>query len=303
MPLLRCLSRGRRSFVASLVFVAIASCSGEPVEREPIGSIEQAVCDGTTAGDWSGFPLGDGTSNKFQCVHGVGVFYTTRFAVPRLAASNPTNNGNCQALGACNLWVTPANHPSPTYWNRYAWGTEPVQTYDLVVYPPPTTALGFGHVASVDHVSGGTLYVMDMNWNSAPDSFKYRKATCAHTIARTPYGFYRLKSLEPAKPPPTSTDAGSDADAQAPDSAIVISDGAVADSGSRDIGPTPDDPDTGDATVPLDVQGSSCSAARLATSDGEGAVALVLAVAGVLVLRRRIAHGSNVTPQSTMSTV
>ncbi len=141
--------------------------------EEEVESVEQALWDGTTAGDWTGFPAGDGKSTIYQCVHGVSVFYSAHFkGVPRIAASYDKDTGNCRAFGACNLWVTPANHPTASLWNQYAWGSEPPQMYDLVVYPPATSALGYGYVASVDHVSGGKPHVMDMNWNSAPDSFK-----------------------------------------------------------------------------------------------------------------------------------
>jgi hypothetical protein len=179
---------------AGLIGALAASALGcqapeETSPGEPIGEIAQAAC-GSASGDWSDFPEGDGT---LQCVGGVRQFYQKKFKITVPPASGGPV-GSCAKYGACNLWVNPANRPDPAKWNRYDWGTKTPQTYDMVVFPP-TGSNAYGHVASIDHMKGSKLFVMDANWSP----WKGHKAACVHDVGSyKPYGFYRLKSLEKA---------------------------------------------------------------------------------------------------------
>ncbi len=288
---------------STFAFSSVGCASGAPSPEngeDDLGSTQQAVCDGTTKGHWSLFPAGDGVSSTNQCVHGVSVFYTAKFGVPRLAASYSKTVGNCLGYGACQMWLS--SHPNPALWNRYAWGTETPQTYDLVIYPPSGSAAGYGHVASVDHYKGGVLYVMDMNWNAPPEGYRYRKSTCAHTVSRTPYGFYRLKSLEPPKTPPKpTTDAGTDAgadtgkhdaDVDAASDALVDAHEANDSASEADTGEPPVEVDSGDleageAGPEGDLQGGTCSVEDVGGDSGSHVAWIALAAAAVLISRRR----------------
>jgi hypothetical protein len=186
-------ARGVGRLLLGLPLLLAGGCASEepaaPASGEEIGTVEQAAC-GTASGDWADFPKGDGT---LQCVGGVRQFYDKKFnAFVPPASGGPV--GNCAQYGACNIWVNTANRPNPKEWNRYDWGSKKPQTYDMVVFPP-TSGNAYGHIASVDHVSsGGVLYVMDANWSP----WKGHKAACVHDVGSyKPYGFYRLKSLEP----------------------------------------------------------------------------------------------------------
>jgi MYXO-CTERM domain-containing protein len=175
---------------SSLTILAMVGCSTADVddpEDEDLGTATEAVC-GPASGNWSSFPAGNGT---LQCVGGVRQFYKAKFNVTVPAASGGPV-GSCKQYGACNIWVNPANRPSPSTWNRYKWGATPAHTYDMVVFPP-TASNGYGHIASVDHMKGSSLFVMDANWSP----WKGKKAACVHDVGTyKPYGFYRLKSLD-----------------------------------------------------------------------------------------------------------
>ena len=185
-----------------LAIASLVGCSSRGDEVDPaaapdgdeaIGTVSQGVC-GTSTVSWSAFPAGNGSQ---QCVTGVRQFYQNKFGtfVPP-ASGGPV--GVCARFGACNIWVNPANRPSAAVWNRYAWGTKTPQAYDMVVFTA-SSAHPYGHIASVDHYSAGRLWVMDSNYSP----WAGRKAACVHdTAGHTPYGFYRLKSLEPATTPP-----------------------------------------------------------------------------------------------------
>jgi hypothetical protein len=176
------------------MWLLLGGCAVEPGAEgaapgagESVGVVEQAAC-GSATGDWSGFPQGDGT---LQCVGGVRQFYANHFnAYVPPASGGPV--GNCAKYGACDYWVDPSDRPDPANWTRYDWGSTPAQTYDMVVFPP-TSGNAYGHVASVDHMEGNTLFVMDANWSP----WKGHKAACVHDVGSyKPYGFYRLKSLD-----------------------------------------------------------------------------------------------------------
>src|SRR5439155_15444451 len=80
---------------------------------------------------------------------------------------------------------------------------------DMVVFPP-ISGNAYGHIAAVDRVDSGGLWVMDDNWNLD------QRKSCAwggnvgwvHNGTWTPYGFYRLKSLEPAASGPSDAMTG-----------------------------------------------------------------------------------------------
>jgi hypothetical protein len=189
-----------RALAASLTVLAVAAatvlgCSSAPTLEtggagEDLGTVGEALSCGPSEGNWADFPEGNGTQ---QCVAGVDIFYQAKFGAHIPPASG--SYGNCAYEGACNIWANPADRPSSAVWERHDWGSEEAQTYDLVVFPP-VGGDPWGHIASVDHMSGGTLYVMDSNWGETG-----RKAVCVHTVGGyVPYGFYRLKAL--AAPPP-----------------------------------------------------------------------------------------------------
>ena len=186
--------RGRRrarhfalALGAPLAIVAMASCSVPVDVEEDVASTQEAVC-GPASGTWTSFPAGDGT---LQCVGGVRQFYDKKFnAYVPPASGGPV--GACAKYGACNIWVNPANRPSPNVWNRYKWGAVTPRTYDMVVFPP-TGSNKWGHIASIDHMKGSSLFVMDANWSP----WKGKKAACVHDVGSyKPYGFYRLKKLD-----------------------------------------------------------------------------------------------------------
>lgn len=186
--------RRTSKLTALLLTVAPLACSapsGPPDEgpAHATGTVSEAV---TAVGDWKGFTDG-------QCVHGLYTFYSSRFGISLPGACLPPGNvDNCEDCGACMIWKSAAVHPDPKLFDRYAWGTAMPQTYDIVVYPPKTTAVGYGHVAAVDHMESNdpgnwqALYVMDSNY-VAP----LQMAKQVHTVSRAPYGFYHLKSLGP----------------------------------------------------------------------------------------------------------
>jgi len=72
------------------------------------------------------------------------------------------------------------------------------QLFDMMVYPPDGSN-HWGHVAVVDHVSGGQVFVMDDNYEGPLNAGQ--KAGCPHTVSWPAYGFYRLKILAGGTPP------------------------------------------------------------------------------------------------------
>ena len=269
---------GASAFAAVIAFSVVGCSSAPDVDRpdpggpeaENIGVSQEAVC-GTSSVDGSAFPQGDGTQ---QCVHGVIVFYQNKFGVtPPAASGGPI--GNCAHYGACNIWVNPANQPNPAVWNRYAWGAATPQAYDMVVFPP-TASNAYGHIASVDHDAAGKLWQMDSNWSP----WKGIKAACVHDVGSyAPYGFYRLKSLEGAAPP-ASTSCHKIAG-----ELTFMRDGTDVPTplGSTSGGlPAAGDPE-GDAPAAA----SGCSASSSSSTRNAGAAIALVVLIGTILLTRR----------------
>src|SRR5581483_9090967 len=123
--------------------------------------------------DWTGFPNG-------QCLAAVQSFYPYRFGAYVPVARN-TWTGGCAYEGACHIWID--DIPDGNVWERIPNdGSEEPSPYDLIVFPP-TSQNPWGHIASVDHVAGGEVYVMDSNYNS--DELR---ASMPHTVWRPAYG-------------------------------------------------------------------------------------------------------------------
>ena len=162
------------------------------------GTAQASTCVAPTQ-DWSAFPSG------YQCIVGVQQFVMNKWGVsfPHTGGA-PAKNG-CLALGACLEWVD--DLPDPAVWNRYAWGSKDPQAYDVLIFPP-TASNGYGHAAVFDHAAGSDFFVMDDNWDGNMNR------SCAwnghdgwvHNGTGAPYGFYRLKKLEP--PPPNQPPKG-----------------------------------------------------------------------------------------------
>jgi MYXO-CTERM domain-containing protein len=182
-------------FVGSFagLIISAAGCASTPdtgADPEVTGSSADAVTG--AVGDWTGFTSG-------QCVHGVYQFYLHRYGISLTGTCAHATVGNCESCGACMIWEGPNVEPPAALFNKYAWGTTMPQTYDIVVYPPRTSAVGPGHVAAVDHMTSTNpaawqnLYVMDTNYYGGETM-----ATAVHTVSRAPYGIFRLKSLDVA---------------------------------------------------------------------------------------------------------
>ena len=173
--------------------LSLAACASTPdtstSDPEATGTSADAVTG--AVGDWTGFTAG-------QCVHGVYQFYLHRYGISLEGTCAHATVGNCESCGACMIWEGANINPPAALFNKYAWGTTMPQTYDIVVYPPRTAAVGPGHVAAVDHMTSTDpaawqdLYVMDSNYFGGETM-----ATAVHTVSRAPYGIFRLKSLEP----------------------------------------------------------------------------------------------------------
>jgi hypothetical protein len=150
--------------------------------------------------DWSNFPSG------YQCIVGVQHFIENEWGLTFPATGLGSPADGCAALGACLEWVD--NLPDPSVWNRYAWGDKTPQAYDVLIFPPEGSN-PYGHAAMLDHMDGSDVYVMDDNW----DGNMNRSCAWAghdgwvHDGVWAPYGFYRLKSMEP--PPPDQPPNGS----------------------------------------------------------------------------------------------
>lgn len=174
------------------VFALLAIACSTQERTESSDSAASAAADQ----DWTGFPNG-------QCLAAVQSFYPYRFGVSLPVARNSWT-GNCAYEGACHIWVD--DIPDGDVWERIPNdGSEEPSPYDLIVFPP-TSANPWGHIASVDHVTNGDVYVMDANYNSDE-----RRASLPHTVWRPAYGWYHLRWLpkgqqpvEPRPEPPPS---------------------------------------------------------------------------------------------------
>jgi hypothetical protein len=141
---------------------------------------------------WGDFPVAR------ECVGGVIGWVANRYQGLKFANaySLPSRDG-CPYDGACMEWV--ANLPDPAVWNRHDWGSVPPQAYDIVVWPAGPIGSA-GHIAAIDSVRNGVLYVMDDNWlNKGEKSCVWggEPSGYVHSITLTPYGFFRRKVDEP----------------------------------------------------------------------------------------------------------
>jgi hypothetical protein len=145
--------------------------------------------------DWSKFPPAS------ECVGGVIGFVNDAWGLPFPATGGHGSAQGCEALGACIEWVyqLPVNQaPEAGHWNAHPWGSVAAQAYDIAVFPP-ISGDAFGHIAMIDHVDGAMLWLMDDNWGGVHEK------SCAwaghsgwvHNTDWAPYGFFRLKNLEP----------------------------------------------------------------------------------------------------------
>ena len=170
-----------------------AACIGEPeTGDEDTETLDSELTSSRTDGDWSKFP------NGLECLPAVQGFYPAKFGVS-LPVAGPGSVGSCAAYGACKLWL--AHEPNPAQWEKIDNdGSHLPSTYDLIVYPPHGTN-PYGHIASVDHVEGKTIYVMDDNYVA-----HHTKASHPHTVSVSAYGWYHLKSLGSSPPPDPGDD-------------------------------------------------------------------------------------------------
>ncbi|HEX7667889.1 MAG TPA: CHAP domain-containing protein [Polyangiaceae bacterium] len=172
----------------------LMACSAAPEENDgstddgsnaSYASDEEELTSSTVDGDWRKFPNG-------QCLVAVQGFYPAKFGVS-LPVAGPGSYGSCASYGACKLWVDPAKEPSSSEWERIPNdGKHKPVTYDLIVYPP-ISGDPWGHIASVDHVDGKNIYVMDSNYVAHE-----RKAPLPHTVSWPAFGWYHLKKLGPS---------------------------------------------------------------------------------------------------------
>ncbi|HLK38846.1 MAG TPA: CHAP domain-containing protein [Polyangiaceae bacterium] len=133
--------------------------------------------------DWSLFPTGD------ECLVAIQAFYKAKFGVSVPVARNAWTGG-CGPTGACHIWVD--DIPNSATWERIANdGSHTPAPYDMIVYPPIPGDV-YGHIASVDHVQGTSIYVMDDNYCNNDCQ---RKAPAPHTVSWKAYGWYHLRSL------------------------------------------------------------------------------------------------------------
>jgi hypothetical protein len=131
-----------------------------------------------TVGDWSKLQTG------YECLAALQYFYPAKFGVS-LPVAGPGWYGNCAPHGACHLWLD--KRPDSDEWERITTG-EP-ETYDLIVYPPIGNDI-WGHIAAVDHVENGKIFVMDDNYVA-----HHVKSKVPHTVGWPQYGWYHLKKL------------------------------------------------------------------------------------------------------------
>jgi hypothetical protein len=187
-----------------LVGLGVVGCGTQPPPPKTLVSSESGLTEAFQQ-NWSGWPDG-------QCIVAARQFYKQSPSPAGAAADlgyQPTScisagSWWCASEGTCHAWLVPTVDGN---WNRHSM-SDGVLPYDVVVYQDPTGASGsstlncpagvtghYGHIAAVDHVSNGNIFVMDSNWN-----FTGARAASAHTVSFTPFGFFRLKSREPAPP-------------------------------------------------------------------------------------------------------
>jgi hypothetical protein len=189
---------GAAVLALSMPLFAVA-CSSDPGptdgdDEETFASHEDEITSNKTVGNWSKFPDGE------ECLAAVQGFYPARFnaSVP---IAGPGWTGNCAPHGACHIWLDKI--PSSKVWERIPNDGQHVpETYDMIVYPP-APGDPWGHIASVDHVEGKTIFVIDDNYVA-----HHKKSAHPHTVSTKAYGWYHLKSLGNAPAPAAKCSAG-----------------------------------------------------------------------------------------------
>lgn len=196
----------RTSLFSVVVISAVLStigCSPEAIEERPVSSkdgesfAKRAFAFKSTTkmvGDWSELP------DNVQCYVGMFDFYLAKFGV-QIPYSPIVWTGACAPYGACHLWLD--GIPDPNVWERHEAGSGEPTTYDMIVYPP-TDNNEYGHVAGVDHVENGLIYVMDTNFMNDE-----KRSDTPHTVGWGEYGWYHLRS-EPLNPGQVGACAGLD---------------------------------------------------------------------------------------------
>jgi hypothetical protein len=193
------MSRSRklaRAFASALLLagslVQAVACSVESEDdQEPVGVLSNELTSSKTVGDWHLFPNGE------ECLAAVQMFYPAKFHAS-LPLAGDAWKGNCAPHGACHIWLD--RIPDPDVWERIPNdGHHLPTTYDVIVYPP-ISGDPWGHIASVDHVEGKTIYVIDDNYVA-----HHEKASHPHTVSWAPYGWYHLKKLGKTPAPPKSS--------------------------------------------------------------------------------------------------
>lgn len=165
----------------ALVALSMAACSGAPAAddgEQPDQEHSAYVTSTKTVGDWHLLHTG------YECLEAMQYFYPAKFGVS-LPVAGPGWDGDCGPHGACHLWLD--KRPDPAQWERITTGTP--STYDLIVYPPIGSDI-WGHIASVDHVENGRIYVMDDNYVG-----HHVKSAHPHTVDWPAYGWYHLRKL------------------------------------------------------------------------------------------------------------
>lgn len=182
--------RGLATATLTGLAALVAACSVEETqpEGEAVGVLSNELTSAKTVGDWHLFPNGE------ECLAAVQGFYPAKFhAYLPLAGDGWT--GWCAPHGACHIWLD--RIPDPDLWERIPNdGNHLPSTYDLIVYPP-IPGDPWGHIASVDHVEGKTIYVMDDNYVA-----HHVKSSQPHTVGWKAYGWYHLKKLGKVPAPP-----------------------------------------------------------------------------------------------------
>jgi hypothetical protein len=179
-----CMKIASAVIAVGVVSALVVACSAGDGSDASYSSGEDELTSSRTDGDWHKFPNG-------QCLAAIQGFYPAKFGV-HVPLAGPGSWGNCAAYGACKIWEDPNNRPDPNVWERIPNdGTHVPQTYDMIVYPP----IGgdpWGHIASVDHLEGKNIYVMDSNYVAHE-----LKAPHVHTVSWPALGWYHLRKLGP----------------------------------------------------------------------------------------------------------
>lgn len=177
-------SRRMKKIAFLAVGALLVACSAGDEGDTMYSSGQDELTSSRTDGNWKLFPNG-------QCLAAIQGFYPAKFGV-HVPLAGPGSYGSCAAFGACKIWEDPANRPDPNVWERIPNdGSHVPTTYDMIVYPP-ISGDPWGHVASVDHVEGKNIYVMDSNYVAHEE-----KAPHPHTVSWPALGWYHLRKLGP----------------------------------------------------------------------------------------------------------